>query len=98
MNPEDHAKKAADILKQRGSKLGSYKVLYEQIAQVFHIYLESQGKLKPGQKFEATDAVEFLKIMKMIREWLGHADPDHGYDLANYVFLKMGLTKYDKRS
>ena len=32
----------------------------------------------------------------MIREWLGDADPDHGYDLANYVFLKMGLTKYDK--
>ena len=96
MNPEDHAKRAADILKQRGSKLGSYKVLYEQIAQVFNIYLESQGKLKPVQKFESTDAVEFLKVMKMIREWLGDADPDHGYDLANYVFLKMGLTKYDK--
>ena len=90
MKPHQYALTAAQILKDRGNKLGDYNELYENLAA--RLNLSFKNKLKPGEKFDASDAVKFHIENKLARMDCGKPNPDNIYDGANYFFILGGLT------
>ena len=90
MNPHQYAETAAQILKDRADKLGDYQELYENLAA--RLTLSFKNKLKPGERFYASDAVKFHIENKLARMDCGKPNPDNIYDGANYLFLFGGLT------
>ena len=90
MNPHQYAEVAAQILKDRADKLGDYQELYENLAA--RLTLSFKNKLKPGERFYASDAVKFHIENKLARMDCGEANPDHNLDGGNYFFIHGGLT------
>ena len=90
MKPHEYAEVSAQILKDRADKLGDYQDLYENLAA--RLNLSFGNKLKPGEKFDAADAVKFHIENKLSRMDCGKPNADNIYDGANYLFLLGGLT------
>ena len=90
MKPDQYALTAAQILKDRAKKLGSYQVLYENLAA--RLNLSFKHKLKPGERFDAADAVKFHIENKLARMDCGKPNSDNNLDLGNYSFIHGGLT------
>jgi len=90
MKPQQFAQVAAEILKERGEKIGDYQDLYENLD--VRLTLSFKDKLKPGQKFTAADAAKFHIENKCARIDCGLPNPDNNLDLGNYSFIHGGLT------
>lgn len=90
MNPQQYAEVAAQILKDRADKLGDYQELYENLAA--RLTLSFAKKLKPGERFYASDAVKFHIENKLARMDCGEVNSDHNLDGGNYFFIHGGLT------
>ena len=83
MTPQQYAEVAAQILKDRAGKLGDYQELYENLAARLNL---SFKKLKPGERFYASDAVKFHIENKLARMDCGEANSDHNLDGGNYFY------------